>query len=90
MLELIKRFLGQPSRNGGSGSDAKQRLKFLLVHDEVDLTPAQLDQMKTEIMEVIAKYVDVDAEGVEFRLDKGEGHIALVSNVPVKRANARI
>jgi len=84
MYELIKRLL-RPK--GTSSNDAKARLKFLLVHDEVAISPAQLEMMKSEIMDVIAKYVDVDTEGVEFRLDKAEGHIALVSNVPVRRVN---
>lgn len=87
MLDLIRKIFNQPSKGGGSSNDAKQRLKFLLVHDEVALTPAQLDMMKNEIMEVIKRYVEFDAEGVEFRLDKGDGHIALVSNVPVRRVN---
>jgi cell division topological specificity factor len=44
--------------------------------------------MKEEIMEVIHRYVDVETDGVEFKLDKSEGHIALVSNVPVRRSLA--
>lgn len=89
MIDLFQRLLR--SMNGtGSKTDAKQRLKFLLVHDQVDLSPAQLDAMKGEIMEVIARYLDVDAEGVEFRLDKEGAQIALVSSVPVRRVTARV
>lgn len=86
MRGLLRQLLG----GGGtrSAGDAKQRLKVLLVHDEVDLTPAQLDRMKTEIMEVIARYVDVEEDGVTFKLDKEEGVVALVSNVPVRRVTA--
>jgi cell division topological specificity factor len=86
MVDLILRFLRQ---KGDSSSDAKARLKFLLVHDEVSISPAQLERMKEEIMGVISKYVEVDSESVDFRLDKSGGHIALVSNVPVRRSNAR-
>lgn len=68
-----------------SKDDAKQRLKFLLIHDQVDLTPAQLEAMKTEIMEVVGRYVEVDTEGVEFKLSREDGHIALVSSLPVRR-----
>ena len=68
MRDLLKRLLGQPTTT--SSSDAKARLKFLLVHDEVDLTPAQVERLKAEIMQVIAKYVDVDEQSVDFRLDK--------------------
>lgn len=88
MRSLLQRLL-RTTRTGTSSTDAKQRLKFLLVHDEIDMTPARLEMMKAEIMEVIARYVDVDLEGVEFKLEKEEGAVALVSNVPVRRVNAR-
>jgi cell division topological specificity factor len=87
MRDLIDRFFGR--RTQQSSQDAKARLKFLLVHDEVDLSPAQVEKLKAEIMEVIGRYVDVDRDSVDFRLDKAEGRIALVSNVPVRRVTAR-
>ena len=72
-----------------SASDAKQRLKFLLIHDQVDLAPAQLEKMKNEIMAVVARYLEVDDAAVEFKLNREDGHIALVSSVPVRRVTAR-
>ena len=88
MFDLIDRIFGRKAP--ASSQDAKARLKFLLVHDEIDLSPAQVEKLKAEIMEVIAKYVDVDQDSVDFRLDKAGGRIALVSNVPVRRVTARI
>lgn len=87
MNELLRRLFGKPSMH--SGADAKARLKVLLVHDEIDLPAAKLDQMKDEILEVVRKYVDYEEAGVSFRLQKESGHVALVSNVPVRRVNAR-
>lgn len=84
----VERFFGKPG-TGASKDDAKQRLKFLLIHDQVDLTPAQLDTMKNEIMEVIGKYVEIDSDSMEFSLNREDGHIALVSSIPVKRVTAR-
>ena len=72
-----------------SKDDAKQRLKVLLIHDQVALTPAQMDAMKEEIMQVITKYVEVDSDGVDFRLSREDGSISLVSNVPVRKVTAR-
>ena len=72
-----------------SKDEAKQRLKFLLIHDQVDLTPAQLDQMKDEILQVITKYVEIDVDETEFRLERSDDSIALVSSVPVQRVIAR-
>jgi cell division topological specificity factor len=90
MRGLFERFealvgLNKPK----SKDDAKQRLKFLLIHDQVDLSPAQLEKMKAEIMEVVARYVEVESDGVEFRLNREDGHIALVSSLPVRRVTAR-
>lgn len=72
-----------------SKDDAKQRLKVLLIHDQVALSPAQMDAMRDEIMRVIEKYVEVESDGVEFRLSREDGSISLVSNVPVRRVTAR-
>lgn len=85
MFDFVKDFLG----NRGSKDDAKARLKLLLVHDAVDLTPAQLEAMKAEVVEVIGKYVEIDRDAVDFKLERAEGTVALVSNVPVRRVTAR-
>lgn len=87
MRSLLKRLLGAPETS--SKDDAKQRLQVLLIHDQVDLTPAQMEKMRTEIIEVVSRYVEIDAEQMEFRLDKEDGHVALVSNLPVRRVSAR-
>ena len=86
MRDILNRFFG--SRQS-SKDEAKQRLKFLLIHDQVDLTPAQLDQMKNEILEVIQKYVEIDGEDTEIRLERGDDSVALVSSIPVQRVIAR-
>lgn len=86
MNRLLRQIFG---KKGTSGNDAKARLKVLLVHDEVDLPHAKLQQMKAEILAVVARYVDIEEEGVSFELQKDEGGVALVSNVPVRKVVAR-
>ncbi len=87
MRNLFQKFsrtvLG--TTNVGSKDDAKQRLKILLIHDQVDLTQAQMDAMKEEIMDIVAKYVEVDDTNVTFKLNRDDGEIALVSTFPVRR-----
>ena len=82
MRDIINRFFPGRTR---SKDEAKQRLKFLLIHDQVDLTPAQLDAMKQELLDVIKKYVEIDQDGCEFKLERHDEGIALVSSVPVHR-----
>jgi cell division topological specificity factor len=86
MRDILNRFF---KTRQSSKDEAKQRLKFLLIHDQVDLTPAQLDQMKDEILQVITKYVEIDVEETEIRLERSDDSIALVSSVPVQRVIAR-
>ena len=82
MKELFDKFFGPRT---ASKDAAKKRLKFLLIHDQVDLTPVQIDAMKDEIIAVIARYVEIDPERMQFQLERSDKEIALVSSVPVRR-----
>lgn len=73
-----------------SKDTAKQRLKLLLVHDQVDLAPLQLERMKAEILEVVARYCEIDTDvQVDFRLNRADGQVSVVSSVPVRRVMVR-
>ena len=90
MKDLLHKLWNRASAVQTTSKDeAKQRLKFLLIHDQVDLSPAIMDEMKNEILKVIAKYVDIDTKGIDFHLERGDGSIALVSSVPVRKVTER-
>ncbi len=91
-MSIFDRLFSGNSRSSAAGSkeDAKSRLKILLVHDQVDLTPSQMNAMKAEILEVIARYCEVDREHVDVRLEKADNGISVVSSVPVRRVTTRI
>ena len=86
MKDIINRFLG---RQAPSKDDAKNRLKFLLIHDQVDLTPGQLEAMKAEILEVIARYVEIEEGDGELKLERLEECVALTSSIQVRRVIQR-
>jgi cell division topological specificity factor len=87
---LFDRIFSSSARPAGnSKEDAKARLKVLLVHDQVDMTPSTMDAMKAEILAVIAKYADVDREHVDIRLERADSGVSVVSSVPVRRVTAR-
>ena len=68
-----------------SKEDAKKRLKLLLIHDQIELSPAELNEMKSEIIGVIGKYLSVDVPASHFRLDRQESKVTLISSVPVSK-----
>ena len=51
---------------------ARERLNFLLAHERIDrAAPDYLPQVKREILEVLAKHIQVGGDEVEVRLSRG-------------------
>lgn len=73
-----------------SGSLAKDRLKLVLVSDRANCSPDLMDRIKTDIINVISKYVEIDVEGLDIKIDQMEsdnnnGSVpALFANIPIK------
>ncbi|MEW5820736.1 MAG: cell division topological specificity factor MinE [Cyanobacteriota bacterium] len=63
--------------------DAKNRLKLVLMHDRSKLAPGVMDKMKEELIEVIQKYVEIDKETLDLRLETDTETMALIANIPV-------
>lgn len=83
-MEFFKRFSGKPTPK----DVAKDRLKFILIHDRGDLPHETLEKIRMEILEVLSKYIEIDTEDVEIALSKSEdiqgNNPALVANIPIK------
>jgi cell division topological specificity factor len=81
MAGFLDRMLGRGA-NRGSGSKAKERLQFILVHDRINLSPERLEEMKQEILAVISKYVAIDEHNVDIALQKRDRNPLLVAEIP--------
>ncbi len=81
MPEFLDRILGRtPPKK--TGTMAKERLQFVLVHDRINLPPEKLEAMKQEILAVISKYVSVDSDNVDIALQNRERASLLVAEIP--------
>jgi len=87
MSNFFDRMLGR-NTSKGSGSTAKDRLQFVLVHDRINLPPEKLREMKEEILAVISKYVSVDRERVDIALEQRERNSKIVAEIPFARQAA--
>lgn len=82
LRDILNKLLGrQPS----SASTARERLQLVLAHDRSDLSPELMEQMRREILEVVAKYVEIDIEAGAVSLETEDRMTALVANLPIRR-----
>ena len=73
-----------------SGDIARDRLKLLLVSDRANCSPDVMEMIKNDIIQVISKYMEIDAEGLDIQITQTEsegnnGNVpALYANIPIK------
>jgi cell division topological specificity factor len=80
---LARIFVGQGEKT--SRNKAKQRLKFILAHDRVALTPQMFEAMRDEILQVVSKYVELDEESLQISLETDDTRNTFVSaNMPIR------
>lgn len=82
LSSLFDRLLG---RTENSKNTAKDRLRLVLMHDRTDIPASMMEAIRTEMVQVLSKYVEIDQELLEVQLEKEEGAIGLVLNIPIKR-----
>ena len=83
-------FMDAFFRKRSSGNMAKDRLKFVLVSDRANCSPETMEMIKNDIIQVISKYMEIDAEGLDIQItqtesDGNNGSVpALYANIPIK------
>ena len=81
--ELLEKLLAWGSPNK-SGRLAKNRLKLVLAHDRAGLSGEMLEAMRRDILEVVSRYVEIDAGETEISLESEQRMTALIANFPIR------
>lgn len=84
IIEFLE-MLFPRNNNANSGKKAKERLQLVLAHDRATITPEVVEQMRREILEVVARYVDIDRDEMEFGLENTQRITALIANFPIRK-----
>ena len=85
---MIKRFLEMLfpwNNNTDSRNHAKSRLKLIIAHDRASINPDMMEAMRKEILEVVARYVEVDREEMQFTLSNDQRMTSLTANLPIRQ-----
>ena len=59
-MDFFRKFSNKPTPK----DVAKDRLKLILIHDRGDLPHETLEKIRMEILEVLSKYIEINAEDV--------------------------
>ena len=74
------------NRKTGSATLAKERLQILVAHDRVGPGPSYLPQMQQDLLKVIRKYVSVDQDAVNVRVEHEGNQEILELNIVLPEA----
>ncbi len=84
MLEFLARFFGRDAASN-SKTVAKERLRLVLVHDRMNVSPQLLEALKEDLIKVITHYMEIDESALEVSLNQEDNSVALMANIPVLR-----
>jgi cell division topological specificity factor len=67
---------------------AKDRLKLVLINDRANMSPQFLEKIKTELMDVVNKYLIIDENNMDIRISQSRTESgrksSLLANIPIK------
>jgi cell division topological specificity factor len=69
-----------------SANNAKERLQLVLIHDRTDLTPAELEKLKDELIETISRHIEIDPTAVSINVAQDGRAQRLVADIPLRSA----
>src|SRR5204862_7740534 len=85
----MDRLLALFRRHPPTASLAKERLRIIVAQERSHRGgPDYLPLLRGELLEVIAKYVQVDIERIEIKLEQSDDHDVLELSVPLPQKNA--
>lgn len=69
-MGFLDRLLGRPDPDRRSGSVARERLKLVLEYDRSQLSAAQLETIRDELIQTLSRHIAIDREAVVLTLQR--------------------
>lgn len=76
-------------REPNSATQAKERLKLVLIHDRTDLSPGKLQELKDELIEVISRHIEIDPSAVSIEMAQDGREQRLIADIPLRPMSRR-
>jgi cell division topological specificity factor len=86
MSSFLDRLL---NREPKSAEQANERLKLVLIHDRTDLTPAEMADLKDELIAVISRHIEIDPTAVKIEMSHEGREQRLIADIPLRPVRRR-
>jgi cell division topological specificity factor len=84
-MSFFDKIFGKKS----SADSAKERLQLVLIHDRTDLTPAELDSLRDDLIATISRHVAIDEQSVMIDVEHDGRSQRLIADIPLRPAARR-
>ena len=89
-MGLLEKLVKHLSPGGGYGQQskaaAKERLKLALTYDRGGLAQGTIEQLRDEIIQVIAKRLIINEDEIEINFDRTTEEDKLIASIPLRMA----
>lgn len=81
------RGFGRQEAPVASSTVARQRLKVVLVSDQMRVSPGLMAAIRSDIVDVLSRRLEVDRDGIEVTITPGRDNTdELTARIPIRRA----
>jgi cell division topological specificity factor len=80
MADWFSKITGKTS----SAHEAKERLKLVLIHDRMDITPATMESLKDDLLKAISRHIQIEPESVKITMMHEGREQRLVADIQLK------
>ncbi len=81
MARMLDRLF---NRQTNSASQAKERMKLVLVHDRTNLSSKTLEELKDELIGVISRHIEIDEKAVRIEVSQQGREQRLIADIPLR------
>lgn len=86
--KVVSFFHQTESEQSNAKDVACNRLKLVLMQDRTNLSPAIMDRMRKELIDLLSKYLELDRELLDLNFEQEDSQMALMLSIPVVRAKS--
>ena len=86
LLDKLVKHLSPGGYGQQSKTAAKERLKLALTYDRGGLAQGTIEQLRDELIQVIAKHLTINEDEIEINFDRTTEEDRLIASIPLRMA----